>query len=144
VSTKITADLTGGAYVRVTNGRHVWIGDEPESAGGTDEAPNPYELLLGALAACTCITVSLYCQHKGWKLDNVSVEYEHDRVHADDCDDCDSDATGHLDRVRSRIFIDGDFDDAQRERLRQVAVRCPVHKTLDRGITFGHEEIHVG
>ncbi|MFO8076715.1 MAG: hypothetical protein R6T85_11430, partial [Egibacteraceae bacterium] len=79
-----------------------------------------------------------------WKLDNISVEYEHDRVHADDCDDCDSDASGHLDRVRSRIFIDGDFDDAQRDRLRQVAVRCPVHKTLDRGITFGHEEIHVG
>ncbi len=142
--TTITADLTEKTAVRVSNGRHVWHGDEPHDAGGDDGAPNPYELLLGALAACTCITVSLYCQHKGWALDNVSVEYTHDRVHADDCEDCDEDSTGHLDRVRSRIFIDGDFDDAQRERLKQVAVRCPVHKTLDKGITFGEEQVLVG
>lgn len=144
MAAKITADLTDGMSVRLTNGRHEWLADEPESAGGADTGPTPYELLLGALAACTCITVAMYCQRKGWALDNVSVEYRHDRVHADDCEDCESDATGYLDRVRSQIFIDGDFDDAQRERLAQVAVRCPVHKTLDKGITFGAEEIHVG
>lgn len=145
MGTKITADLTGGAVVRITNGRHEWVADEPTDVGGTDLGPNPYELLLGALAACTCITVSLYCQHKGWPLDNVSVEYEHDRVDAADCEDCgEEEQSGLLDRVRSRIYIDGDFDEAQRARLAQVAVRCPVHKTLDRSITFGTEEVYVG
>lgn len=142
--TLISADLTDGTTVRVSNGRHVWHGDEPEQLGGADEGPTPYELLLGALAACTCITVALYCRRKGWQLDAVSVEYRHDRVHAEDCDECESEASGYLDRVRSWIFIDGDFDDAQRERLAEVAVRCPVHKTLDKGITFADERVHVG
>lgn len=140
----ITAELTSGTAVHITNGRHTWGADEPTDAGGDDTGPNPYELLLGSLAACTCITVALYCRHKEWKLDNISVEYWHDRVHADDCDDCDSDATGYLDRVRSRIYIDGDFDEAQRDRLKQVAVRCPVHKTLGHGIAFGDEVVFAG
>ena len=140
---KITAELTSGTAVRIGNGRHTWSADEPENAGGDGTAPDPYEMLLGALAACTCITVALYCRSKDWKLDNVSVEYFHDRVHADDCDDCDDDLTGHLDRIRSRVFIDGDFDDEQRDRLREVAVRCPVHKTLDRGVEFTDEQVHV-
>lgn len=141
---RVTADLTAGTQVRVSNGRHEWAADEPSDAGGGDTGPTPYEMLLGALAACTCITVSLYCQRKGWPLDNVSVEYDYDRVHARDCEDCETDASGYLDRVRSRIFIDGSFDDAQRKRLREIAVRCPVHKTLDRGITFGDEQVMVG
>lgn len=140
----VSAELTADTAVRVSNGRHVWHSDEPTDVGGGDTGPNPYELLLGALAACTCITVSLYCQRKGWKLDRVSVEYTHDRVHADDCEECDKDAVGYLDRVRSRVVIDGEFDEAQRERLSEIAVRCPVHKTLDRGITFADEEVVVG
>lgn len=141
----ISAELTSGFTVRVTNGRHTWFGDEPRDAGGADQGPNPYELLLGALAACTCITVSMYCQRKGWKLDAISVDYTHDRVHAEDCDDCDQKPrSGYLDRVRSRIFIDGEFTDEQRARLREVAQRCPVHKTLDQGMTFTTEEVHAG
>lgn len=141
---QITAELTTGLAVRISNGRHSWGADEPTGAGGEDTGPNPYELLLGALAACTCITVAMYCRHKGWALDNISVEYSHDRVHADDCEDCDAEASGHLDRVRSKIFIDGDFSAAQRERLEQVAVRCPVHKTLAKGISFGDEIVFAG
>jgi len=141
---KITAELTSGTAVRISNERHEWGGDEPPDAGGDDTGPTPYEQLLGSLAACTCITLALYCRHKEWALDNVSVEYRHDRVHASDCADCEADASGYLDRVRSRVYIDGDFDDAQRERLRQVAVRCPVHKTLDKGITFGDEIVFAG
>lgn len=141
---KVTADLTEGTRVRISNGRHEWGGDEPVDAGGHDTGPTPYELLLGSLAACTCITVALYCRHKGWALDNVSVEYTHARVHADDCEECESDATGYLDQVSSRIYIDGDFDATERERLREVAVRCPVHKTLDRGVTFGDEVVFAG
>jgi putative redox protein len=138
----ITAELTGGTTVRIASGRHTWHADEPPDIGA-DEGPTPYELLLGALAACVCITVALYCRRKDWALDNVSAEYSFDRVHADDCEDCEDDATGYLDRVRARVFIDGDFDDAQRERLAEIVERCPVHKTLERGIMFGEEEIHV-
>ena len=60
---QITAELTSGTHVTVSNGRHTWYGDEPPEVKGTDRAPHPYELLLGALAACTCITLSLYAQH---------------------------------------------------------------------------------
>lgn len=140
----ITADLTSGYTVRLTNGRHEWTGDEPEAQGGDDAGPTPYELLLGALAACTCITVSMYCQRKGWDFDAISVEYTYDRVHADDCDDCEDKPDEFLDRVRSRIFIDGRFTDEQRERLREIAQRCPVHKTLENGVTFTSEELFVG
>lgn len=141
----ISAELTTGFSVRISNGRHTWFADEPADVGGGDDGPNPYELLLGALAACTCITISMYCQRKGWALDAVSADYTHDRVHADDCDDCDEKpASGYLDRVRSRVFIDGAFTDEQRARLTEVAQRCPVHKTLENGTTFTTEDIYVG
>lgn len=144
--TAVTAELTDTrtTSVRVGNGRHTWVGDEPSEAGGEDTGPTPYEQLLGSLAACTAITVSLYCRHKGWALDRVAVEYRHGRVHADDCEDCDEELTGFLDRVQGRIVIDGEFDDVQRERLGQVARRCPVHKTLERGVVFGDEQVVVG
>ena len=65
-------------------------------------------------------------------------------MHADDCDDCEDDAKGYIDRVRSEIFIEGEFDDEQRARLSDVARRCPVHKTLDHGVSFTTETIFVG
>ena len=86
----------------------------------------------------------MYCQRKGWKLDSISAKYEHDKVHADDCDDCDDAAKGYIDRVTSEIFIEGDFDDEQRKRLSEIAQRCPVHKTIDHGVSFTIETIFVG
>lgn len=126
----VTARLLDGVVTEITNGRHTWQADEPPSAGGTDTGPNPYDLLLGSLAACTCITLALYCRHKGWTLTSVEAAFEHDRIHADDCRDCDEHTTGYVDLIRSRIEIEGDFDDVQRRRIEQVAVRCPVHRTL--------------
>ncbi|NNC80103.1 MAG: OsmC family protein [Acidimicrobiales bacterium] len=134
--TTITADLTAGAVVELRNGRHVWHADEPLELNGTDTGPNPYELLLGALGACTCITLSFYCQRKGWALESVSASYTYDKIHADDCEHCDDDASGFLHNVEAEIFIDGDFDDDQRARLADIATRCPVHKTLDQGMVF--------
>jgi uncharacterized OsmC-like protein len=138
----ITADLTDGFQVSITNGRHTWAADEPPELGGTDVGPNPYELLLGALAACTSITVGMYARRKEMTFDSISVRYEYDRIHADDCRDCDG-LDGFLDRVRSEIFIEGEFDDAERVRLGEIAQRCPVHKTLTNGIHF-EEQITVG
>lgn len=134
--TTITADLTAGAVVELRNGRHVWRADEPIDLNGTDTGPNPYELLLGSLGACTCITLSYYCQRKGWTLHSVSAQYTYDKIHADDCAHCEDDAHGFLHNVTAEIFIDGDFDDDQRARLAEIAQKCPVHRTLDEGMVF--------
>ncbi len=133
---QITAKLTSGMAVQMSNGRHVWNADEPLEAGGTDTAPNPYELLLGSLAACTCITISWYCQHKQIPLKSVSTTYDFSRVHADDCKDCDIPDKGFIEKITSNVHIEGDFDEAQRKRLAQIAQRCPIHKTLAHGIKF--------
>ncbi len=133
---QITAKLTSGMVVELSNGRHEWRADEPLSAGGTDTGPNPYELLLGSLAACTCITISWYCQHKKIPLESVSTTYDFSRVHADDCKDCDNPDNGFIEKITSNVHIEGDFDEAQRKRLAQIAQRCPVHKTLAHGVKF--------
>ncbi len=133
---QIAAKLTSGMAVQMSNGRHVWNADEPLEAGGTDTAPNPYELLLGSLAACTCITISWYCQHKKIPLESVSTTYDFSRVHADDCKDCDIPDKGFIEKITSNVHIEGDFDEAQRKRLAQIAQRCPVHKTLAHGVEF--------
>ena len=134
--TRITAELTSGMVVKLSNGRHEWQADEPVIAGGTDSGPNPYELLLGSLAACTCITLAWYCQYKKLPLESVSTTYDFERVHADDCKDCDIPNKGFIERITSNVHIEGDFDDAQRKRLAQIAARCPVHKTLAHGVEF--------
>lgn len=137
---KITATLTDGYTVRLESSEgHTWTADEPEDVGGADQGPNPYELLLGSLAACTSITVSMYAQRKGWPLRRVAATYAHDRVHAKDCADCDDDRSGYIDHITSDIVIEGDFDDAARERLAEVAARCPVHKTLEKGVHLTDE-----
>jgi putative redox protein len=122
--------------VQLSNGRHEWSADEPLDAGGTDTGPNPYELLLGSLAACTCITIAWYCQFKKLPLESVSTTYDFDRVHVDDCKDCDVPDEGFIETITSNVHIEGKFDDTQRKRLAQIAERCPVHKTLAHGVVF--------
>lgn len=134
--TRITAELTSGMAVQLSNGRHDWQADEPLDAGGTDTGPNPYELLLGSLAACTCVTIAWYCSYKGLALESVRTTYDFSRIHADDCKDCDIPDKGFVEKITSNVHIEGDFDAAQRKRLAQIAERCPVHKTLAHGIAF--------
>lgn len=130
----LTAVLRQGTEVALQARQFSWRGDEPPGAGGTDLGPTPYEILLGGLAACIAITLRLYANHKGIALAEVEVRLEYDRVHADDCMDCDERADGWIDRIQSQVTIRGSFDDAQRARLTQVAARCPVHKTLANGV----------
>ena len=130
----VRAQLGPGVTTEITARQHTWLADEPVSLGGSDEGPNPYELLLGSLAACITITLRLYANHKGIALDGVDVDIEFDRVHAEDCMECDDPGGGLIERMRSRVTFRGTFDEAQRKRLAQVAQRCPVHKTLARGV----------
>ena len=139
--TNITATLTSGMRVSMSNGRHEWVADEPIALGGTDTGPNPYELLLASLAACTCITLSYYCRRKGIVLESIKASYDFDRVHADDCENCDDPRSGFIDKITSQVEISGDFDDAERKRLSEIVERCPVHKTLANGVTFSDNAI---
>jgi len=132
--TTITAELTSGTQVTISNGRHTWRADEPTSAGGNDTGPTPYELITGSLAACTLVTLALYCRHKQIPLKSITATYEHGRIHAEDCEECEDPRKGFLDQITSRVRIAGDFDDATRERLARIVERCPVHKTLANGV----------
>ena len=133
---QITATLSEGMVVNISNGRHDWIGDEPLAAGGTDTGPTPYDLLLGSLAACTCMTIAMYCRHKDLPLKEVTASYDFSRVHAKDCEDCDIPDGGFIEQITSNVHIEGDFDEAQQKRLAQIATRCPVHKTLAHGVSI--------
>lgn len=130
----VTAELREGTTTTIHTRQFTWSADEPTALGGADTGPTPYEILLGSLAACIAITLRLYANHKGIELRSVDVALEFDRVHADDCADCDERDDGVIERVQSRVTIHGTFDDAQRKRLTQVAQRCPVHKTLANGV----------
>jgi uncharacterized OsmC-like protein/pimeloyl-ACP methyl ester carboxylesterase len=112
----------------ITAGRHHLAADEPRPVGD-DTGPTPYDLLLAALGACTSMTVRMYAQRKGWPLAGVSVSLRHSRIHAADCANCESDA-GKIDRIVRVIRLDGDLDEHQRQRLFEIADRCPVHRTL--------------
>ncbi len=130
----VTGVLREGTQVSIRARDFAWLCDEPTGAGGTDTGPTPYELLLGSLAACITITLRLYADHKGIPLEEARVELEYDRVHADDCLDCDERADGWIERIQSQVTLRGTFDEPQRKRLAQVAARCPVHKTLANGV----------
>jgi putative redox protein len=133
---RITAELTHGTQVTISDGTHEWRADEPARLGGTDTGPTPYEQLLGALAACTCMTLAMYCRFREIPLTAVRASYDHDRVHSDDCEECENPDGGFIERVTSHVQIEGTMTDAQRDRLTAVAARCPVHKTLERGLVL--------
>ncbi len=133
---QITAVLQSGTVATLSNGRHTWTTDEPLAAGGTDTGPDPYELLLSSLAACICLTIAMYCKHKKLSLQSVRASLDFARIHADDCKDCEIPDRGFIEQITSNVHISGDFDDAQKKRLAQIAQRCPVHKTLAHGIAF--------
>lgn len=103
--------------------------DEPRSFGGTDQGLSPYELLLASLGACTSMTLRMYAGRKGWPLESVRVSLKHGRVHAKDCDECES-TTGKVDVIDKSIALVGDLDEEQRARLMEIAEKCPVNKTL--------------
>jgi len=114
-----------GPYAQfVTVGHHVLGADEPESLGGRDPGPSPYEYLLAGLGACTAMTLRMYSTRHGWPLDRIVVELKHDRVDTEDAK--------QIDRFERVIRLEGNLNQAQRARLLEIAEKCPVSRTLQR------------
>lgn len=120
---------------RIYTEDHQFIADEPLSVNGSNLGPNPYELLLASLGACTSMTIRMYANRKELNLDNVEVTLKHDRIHAKDCMECESE-TGAVDIIEKQIKLEGNLTDDQQQRILEIADMCPVHKTL-------HNEIKV-
>jgi len=125
----VTETREGRFTQSVTAGTHHLRADEPASAGGNDSGFTPYDLLLAGLGACTSITLRMYADQKKWPLERVSVDLRHAKIHAQDCNDCET-RDGRIDAIERSITLDGALDDAQRTRLLEIADKCPVHRTL--------------
>lgn len=131
------ADPDGFLQDVTADGHHA-VADEPVSHGGTDLGFTPYQLVGAGLAACTSMTLRMYARRKEWPLTHVAVEVGHDKIHADDCAECET-RDGKVDRFRRRIRIRGELSDDQRARLMEIADRCPVHRTLEAEIRIETE-----
>jgi putative redox protein len=125
----VTVKSLDGLKNQIQAGAHTIIADEPINAGGEDQGPDPYSLLLSALGACTSMTLHLYARQKSWPLEEVEVTLVHNKQYAQDCADCET-KVGKVDEIRRRIYLKGDLSEEQRQRLLEIAAKCPVHKTL--------------
>ena len=117
----------------ITHGtRHHILADEPRAYGGTNQGLSPYGLLSAGLAACTSMTIRMYARRKDWPLDHVAVDVSHNNVHAQDAN---TGAGDQIDQWKRRISLTGTLDETQRQRLLEIADKCPVHRTLERTST---------
>ncbi|MEM8927203.1 MAG: bifunctional alpha/beta hydrolase/OsmC family protein [Bacteroidota bacterium] len=118
-----------GFTTQIKVGNHYMLADEPEGFGGNDFGPSPYELVSAGLSACTVMTLQMYAKRKGWPLKNVEVHTSYGKDHAEDCENCE-DTSAKIDTFHRELKMTGNLDQKQRERLVQIADKCPVHKTL--------------
>ena len=126
----ITAQSDTNVQVRIKAGQHEFIADEPLGIGD-DAGPDPYSLLLSSLAACTIMTVQMYARRKKWPLEGVELSLSTHKVHAKDCEDCESDPNARVDIIERQISFKGDLlTPAQIARLTDISSKCPVHRTL--------------
>ncbi|MGE5504412.1 MAG: OsmC family protein [Actinomycetota bacterium] len=120
----VVADAGQGRLAqRITAGSHAWLADEPAEAGGDDLGPTPHQLLLAGLGACTAMTLRMYAGRKGWPLARVEVRLSRRK-----------DGDGEV--FERELILEGPLDDDQRARLKAIAERCPVHRTLTGKITI--------
>ena len=140
---EVTVRETGAGKFQalVTVGTHHLIADEPESFGGLDTGPSPYDLLAAALGACTTMTLRMYADRKKLPLDRAVVRVDHEKVHEQDMERMMDDERAKPDVFTRTITLEGDLDEAQRARMMEIADRCPVHKTLERGASVRTEPL---
>jgi putative redox protein len=107
--------------------------DEPLEVGGKDAGPSPYDLLLGSIGACTAMTLRMYADRKGWPLESVVVRLRQARTYDKDCVECVSSPVGPH-QVERELTLEGDLTEEQKARLVELADRCPIKQTLERGL----------
>ena len=125
----VIARSSKNVQIEITVGRHRFVADEPLGVGD-DAGPDPYALLLSALGACTVMTLQLYARRKNWPLTSVEVSLNTYKVHARDCEDCESNPDARVDIIERQITLRSDLTAEQVARLTAIADRCPVHRTL--------------
>lgn len=118
-----------GFTTEVISGDHYLLADEPEDVGGNDMGPSPYQLLNSALGTCTAMTLKLYADRKKWDLKKVTVHLAHEKQHLEDSSHPDS-KSSKADLFFTKLEVEGELDSDQRERLLEIAEKCPVHRTL--------------
>lgn len=116
-------------------GKHRLVADEPVSAGGSDAGPDPYDYLLAALGVCTSMTIGFYARRKQIPLENITVSLWHSRIHAKDCEECET-REGMVDRIEVEVKLTGTLSAEQHAALMEIAAKCPVHRTLHGHTTF--------
>lgn len=124
-----------GFTTQIRAGDHYLLADEPEKAGGDNFGPSPYELVSAALASCTSMTLHMYAKRKKWPLENVETHVDHKKTHAEDCEHCERNSA-KIDTFERVIVLKGDLDEQQRQKLLEIANKCPVHRTL-------HNEVNI-
>lgn len=116
------------------SGKHHIFADEPVQLGGLDSGPGPYDFLAISLAACTSMTLRMYATFKKIDLGRISVEVNHNKIYAKDCQDCLQDVRkngGKIDHFERIIYIESDLDEVLQNKVLEIADKCPVHKTLE-------------
>lgn len=126
---KVTARNTHNVQVEIQAGRHKFVADEPIGVGD-DTGPDPYALLLSALGACKVMTVLMYARKKNLPLEQVEVDLQIYKIHARDCEDCESDPNSRVDVIEANLRFTGALSPEQIQRLEEISERCPVHRTL--------------
>ncbi len=131
----VTRTGDDGFTTEVKAGDHFFIADEPESVGGKNLGPTPYDLLVAGLGTCTSMTLRMYADRKNWPLEEVKVHLLHSKEHIQDCDNCEQ-KDAKIDKITRELELFGDLTDEQKSRLLEIADKCPVHKTLHSDITI--------
>lgn len=126
----IVKETTAGRFTQeITIGLHTLTADEPSTYGGNDLGPSPYDFLLTALGTCTSMTVRMYANLKKIPLENVIVKLSHNKIHVEDCRDCETEKA-FLDHIDIVVELKGNLSEEQRDKLLEIANKCPVHRTL--------------
>lgn len=123
---------------QIKAGDHYFVADEPEGFGGNNFGPTPYELLSAGLAACTSMTLQMYARRKKWDLKNVETHVSYNKKHAQDCKNCDS-SEAKIDFFEREIKVEGNLSEEQKQKLLEIADKCPVHKSLNGNIQIKTE-----
>lgn len=126
---KVFARNARNVQVEISTGKHTLLADEPLGVGD-DAGPDPYALLLSALGACKVMTVIMYARRKGWQLERIEVRLETYKIHAKDCEDCESNPDAKVDMIDVELKFEGNLTLEQIQRLEEISERCPVHRTL--------------